>query len=111
MKIKKENKVNKIVGFSAGGSDVWDEIISNSSQYKFMGLIDPSTSESQFNAYKNGGLPSNVKSLSNHGNWGRYPDIKERLKQLEEKNILEKTNLSHEKIPLQFFKNYKSNLS
>jgi LAS superfamily LD-carboxypeptidase LdcB/murein DD-endopeptidase MepM/ murein hydrolase activator NlpD len=110
-KIKKENKVDKIVGFSAGGSDVWDEIISNSSQYKFMGLIDPSTSESQFNAYKNGGLPSNVKSLSNHGNWGGYPDIKERLKQLEEKNILEKTNLSHEKIPLQFFKNYKSNLS
>lgn len=108
--LKKNNKIDKILGFSAGGSKVWNEIISNSGSYRFMGLMDPSTSESQFNEFKNGGLPSNVKSLSNHKNWTDYPDTMARLKQLEEKNILESTTLPHDKIPLEFFKKYKNNL-
>lgn len=110
-KIKKNNKITKIVGFSAGGADVWDEIISNSGQYSFMGLIDPSTSFAAYDKYINGGLPSNVKSLSNHENWDDYPKIQKILKDLEKNKVLTHTNLSHEKIPLEFFKKYKSNLS
>jgi len=109
--VKKNNKIDKIVGFSAGGSDVWDEIISNSSDYKFIGLIDPSTSESQFKKYEKGGLPSVVKSLSNYSNWSGYPDIKKRLKTLEDNGVLTKTNTAHKEIPLEFFKKYKTNLS
>jgi len=110
-KIKKNNKITKIVGFSAGGTDVWDEIIANNSgQYSFMGLIDPSTSIAAFDMYKNGGLPSNVKSLSNYNNWGDYPKIQQILKDLEKNKVLTHTNLSHEKIPLEFFKKYKSDL-
>jgi murein DD-endopeptidase MepM/ murein hydrolase activator NlpD len=109
--VKKNNKIDKIVGFSAGGSDVWDEIITNSSDYKFIGLIDPSTSESQFKKYEKGGLPSVVKSLSNYSNWSEYPDIKKRLKTLEDNGVLTKTNTSHKEIPLEFFKKYKTNLS
>lgn len=109
-KIKKNNKITKIVGFSAGGADVWDEIISNSGQYSFMGLIDPSTSFAAYDKYINGGLPSNVKSLSNHKNWGGYPKIQKILKDLEKNKVLTHTDLSHEKIPLEFFKKYKSDL-
>lgn len=109
-KIKKNNKITKIVGFSAGGTDVWDEIISNSGQYSFMGLIDPSTSVAAFDMYEKGGLPSNVKSLSNYKNWDDYPKIKKILKDLEKNNVLTHTDLSHEKIPLEFFKKYKSDL-
>lgn len=109
--VKKNNKIDKIVGFSAGGSKVWDEIINNSSDYKFIGLIDPSTSEFQFEKYKNGGLPSVVKSLSNHSNWKDYPNTKKILKYLEDKNVLTKTNLAHKSIPLEFFKKYKKELS
>jgi hypothetical protein len=108
--IKKNNQVNKILGFSAGGIDVWDEIISNSNQYSFIGLIDPSTEENHYEKYKNGGLPSNVASLSNHANWTGYPNTRDRLKSLEEKGVLSKTSLSHEKIPLEFFKKYKNSL-
>jgi len=109
--VKKNNKIDKIVGFSAGGSKVWDEIINNSSDYKFIGLIDPSTSEFQFEIYKDGGLPSVVKSLSNYSNWNDYPNTKKRLKYLEDKNVLTKTNLGHKSIPLEFFKKYKKELS
>lgn len=111
-KVKKNNTIDKIVGFSAGGTDVWDEIMSNSSEYIFMGLIDPSTSESVFEKYKNGGLPSQVKSLSNSANWtGKNASIGVRLKKLEDNGVLTKTNSAHRKIPLEFFKKYKTNLS
>ena len=59
--------------------------MSNSGQYTFMGLIDPSTSETQFEQYKNGGLPPNVKSLTNYDNWDDYPKIQKRLKSLRKK--------------------------
>jgi len=110
--VKKNNKIDKIVGFSAGGTDVWDEIISNSSDYVFMGLIDPSTSETVFQKYKDGGLPSQVKSLSNSANWtGKNASIGVRLKKLEDNGVLTKTSTSHKNIPLEFFKKYKTNLS
>jgi len=111
-KLKKNNNITKILGFSAGGYDVWDEIISNSGQYTFIGLIDPSISQSTFEKYKDGGLPSKVKSLSNSANWtGENASVGVRLKKLEKKGVLTKTNSSHEKIPLEFFKKYKTNLS
>ena len=111
-KVKKNNKIDKIVGFSAGGTDVWNEIMSNSSEYTFMGLIDPSTSQDAFEKYKDGGLPSKVKSLSNSANWtGKNAKIGVRLKKLEDSGVLTKTNSFHENIPLEFFKKYKTNLS
>jgi hypothetical protein len=105
-KIKKNSKITKIVGFSAGGTDVWDEIDTNPSQYSFIGLMDPSTSK-LYNS-----VPSNVFSLSNHKNWDPilYPNIRSNLKRMEESGVLTKTNTSHEKIPLEFFKKYKSDL-
>jgi len=110
--VKKSNTIDKIVGFSAGGTDVWDEIMTNSSDYVFMGLIDPSTSQSVFEKYKDGGLPSQVKSLSNSANWsGENAKIGVRLKKLEDNGVLTKTSSSHKSIPLEFFKKYKTNLS
>ncbi len=110
--VKKNNKIDKIVGFSAGGTDVWDEIMSNNSDYIFMGLIDPSTSETVFQKYKDGGLPSQVKSLSNSANWtGKNASIGVRLKKLEANGVLTKTSSAHRDIPLEFFKKYKTNLS
>ena len=110
--VKKNNTIDKIVGFSAGGTDVWDEIMTNSSDYVFMGLIDPSTSQAVFEKYKDGGLPSQVKSLSNYANWtGKNAPIGVRLKKLEDNGVLTKTSSSHENIPLEFFKKYKTNLS
>ena len=38
-------------------------------------------------------------------------NTKKRLKYLEDKNVLTKTNLGHKSIPLEFFKKYKKELS
>jgi hypothetical protein len=104
--LKKKNNVKKIMGFSAGGSDVWEEIDTNPSQYSFIGLMDPSTSKLRKS------VPSNVFSLSNHKNWDSilYPNIRSNLKKMEEMGVLTKTNTSHKEIPLEFFKKYKSKL-
>jgi hypothetical protein len=111
-KLKDTKNVTKIMGFSAGGRLIWDEIMSNSSRYKFIGLIDPSTSAAVFEKYKTGGLPTQVKSLSNSSNWKTdYPATAARLKVLEDKTYLTKTNLKHKEIPLAFFKKYGSSLN
>jgi hypothetical protein len=105
-KLKKTFNVKKIMGFSAGGSDIWEEIDSNPSQYSFIGLIDPSSSKLHTS------VPSNVFSLSNHKNWDSslYGNIRSNLKKMENSGVLTKTSTSHKDIPLEFFKKYKSNL-
>ena len=111
-KLKDTKNVTKIMGFSGGGRLIWNEIMLNSSRYNFIGLIDPTTSAAVFEKYKTGGLPSQVKSLSNSANWkSDYPNIAARLKVLEDKTYLTKTNLKHKEIPLAFFKKYGSSLT
>lgn len=103
--LKKEKNVTKIMGFSAGGKLIWQEINNNPSEYDFIGLIDPSTSK----VYTK--LPSNVYSLSNSANWGGYPKIKSILSQMEKSGTLDKTSKAHDQIPLEFFRKYKNKLS
>jgi murein DD-endopeptidase MepM/ murein hydrolase activator NlpD/cell wall-associated NlpC family hydrolase len=108
-----------IMGFSAGGSLIWKEIINNPNKYNFIGLIDPSTSEDSYSTFVNEtrdgekvkikDMPSMVYSLSNSENWGgKYEDIKKRMSSMETLGLLTKSSLSHEKIPIKFFEDYKS---
>jgi len=76
--------INKIIGFSKGGKQVWDYI--DNPDIEFVGLIDPVTRGIKTS------LPSHVKMMSNHHNWtcptcGR---IKKELKQMEKNNVSEK---------------------
>jgi hypothetical protein len=103
-KLKDTKNVTKIMGFSAGGRLVWKEIDNNPKDYDFIGLIDPSSSK----VYTK--LPSNVKSLSNSGNWGGYPSIKSVLAAMEKNGTLTKTSKAHRDIPLEFFKKHKDSL-
>jgi hypothetical protein len=108
-KLKNENSISNIMGFSAGGLLIWPEIENNPSKYKFIGLIDPSTSK----LYKNGTtrLPSNVYSLTNSSNWVTYPNIKNNLYTMEKSNVLTKTSSKHQDIPLEFFIKYSNKIS
>jgi hypothetical protein len=103
-KLKDTKNVTKIMGFSAGGRLVWKEIDNNPKDYDFIGLIDPSSSK----VYSR--LPSNVKSLSNSGNWGGYPSIKSVLAAMEKNGALTKTSKAHRDIPLEFFKKHEDSL-
>jgi hypothetical protein len=103
-KLKDTKNVTKIMGFSAGGRLIWKEIDNNVNDYDFIGLIDPSSSK----VYSK--LPSNVKSLSNSGNWGGYPSIKSVLAAMEKNGTLTKTSKAHRDIPLEFFKKHKNSL-
>jgi hypothetical protein len=103
-KFKDTKNVTKIMGFSAGGRLVWKEIDNNPKDYDFIGLIDPSSSS------VHSSLPSNVYSLSNSGNWGGYPSIKNVLASMEKSRVLTKTSKAHRDIPLEFFKKYEDKL-
>jgi cell wall-associated NlpC family hydrolase len=116
-KIFKDENVKRIMGFSAGGVLIWDEILKGTSKYDFVGLIDPTTYKNHYEHFidKNGNvkkqLPPNVYSLSNFGNWFQYPDIQDRLEVLEKKGLLKTTGKSHNAIPNEFFTKYKYELS
>lgn len=103
-KLKDTKNVTKIMGFSAGGRLVWNEIDNNAKEYDFIGLIDPSSSKVHSK------LPSNVYSLSNSGNWGGYPSIKSVLAAMEKNGTLTKTSKAHRDIPLEFFKKHEDKL-
>ncbi len=103
-----ENNVS-ITGFSAGGINVQNKYNKN---FKFVGLIDPSTRESFLN------LPfgKNTKMVYNDANWTGYPSIRALLPKLDKEIIKkggesEKVNLPHNKIPKYFFEKYKKELS
>ena len=70
-------EVTSIAGFSAGGYDVWPLV--GSSQYKMVGLIDPSTGNNYAydKIYKNFG--SNTFLVCDPSNWGGYPSTKKNL--------------------------------
>jgi len=96
--------IRSVSGFSKGGEKTWNEI---NSGYDFVGLIDPSTS------FARTSLPSNVKMMSNHSNWGAYPKMKEAIKKMEENGLSERIGDSktynHDSIPKKFFERYSGN--
>ena len=96
--------IRSVSGFSKGGEKTWNEI---NSGYDFVGLIDPSTS------FARTSLPSNVKMMSNHSNWGGYPKMKEAIKKMEENGLSERIGDSktynHDSIPKKFFERYSGN--
>jgi LAS superfamily LD-carboxypeptidase LdcB len=111
-------KISKIMGFSGGGSKVWKEIISNSSNYSFIGLIDPYTQGEPIETYVNKlisgktSLPDNVYSLCNYKNWGgQYGKTRDNLEKLEDNNVLLRGNYQHTaagNYPYNFFVKYKN---
>ena len=103
--LKSKHNISKIMGFSKGGQTIWREIEMNPDEYDFIGLIDPTTSRTFYE------LPENVYSLTNSNNWGAYPRIQTHMRNMERSGILTRTNLPHERIPLEFFKRYESELA
>ena len=101
-------KDKSLMGFSAGGYDVQENF---SSDFRFIGLIDPSLKSKYID------LPfdKRVYMLYNYKNWGAYPSIQSLQPQFAEKindaggkAVL--TNLAHDKIPQQFFIDFKDKM-
>ncbi|MDB0059565.1 hypothetical protein N9F18_00250 [bacterium] len=113
--LKNQYNVNKIMGFSAGGLKIWDEIKNNPNQYDFIGLIDPSTPTSTTT------LPNNVKMVSRYQNWAyccggpqsdnpRKNSYYSNLKEMEELGLSKHTDTKHKFIPKEFFMEYANEL-
>lgn len=65
--------ITSIAGFSAGGHEAWRH--ASSSNFKIVGLIDPSTTKTDLN------IGSNTYLLANPSNWGDiYSGIRSKLK-------------------------------
>ena len=104
-----DTKNVSITGFSAGGINVQN---AHNQNFKFIGLIDPSTRESFLN------LPfgKNTKMVYNDANWTGYPNIRATLPKLDKVinnkgGESEKANIQHSNIPKYFFEKYKKELS
>jgi hypothetical protein len=96
-------EISSVCGFSRGGINAWNTIGQLPTDV-FIGLIDPSTSQSHL-SIKN---PTNVVMMYNDNNWGSYPTIKQRLP-IAAKNLgknAKKVNLPHSEIPKKFFEDY-----
>ena len=95
--------INSVSGFSKGAEKTWGEI---NGDYDFVGLIDPSTSIARTS------LPSNVKMMSNHSNWGGYPNMLAAIKTMEKSGLSERVGddkkYNHPDIPKIFFEKYSS---
>ena len=97
-----------LMGFSAGGNDVLQNY---SDDFYFIGLIDPSLTQSGLN------LPIDNRwgMMFNDKNWGGYPSIKSLFKPYADKinendGFALGTNLKHEDIPKEFFKEFESKI-
>ena len=95
--------INSVSGFSKGAEKTWGEI---NGDYDFVGLIDPSTSIARTS------LPNNVKMMSNHSNWGGYPNMLAAIKTMEKSGLSERVGddkkYNHPDIPKIFFEKYSS---
>lgn len=116
-KLKNENNIKKIMGFSAGGVDAFDELLNNGSKYDFIGLIDPTIKERVYNKFVNSSgekikdMPSNVYSLAGWANWGGVnKPVGNRMKVMEKLKLLTSSSKGHKEIPLEFFTKYKDKL-
>lgn len=114
--LKKQYNVNKILGFSAGGLKIWDEIKSNPNEYDFIGLIDPSTPTLMRT------LPNNVEMVSRYQNWAyccggpesdnpRKNSYYSNLKTMEDLGLSNHTDTKHKFIPKEFFGDYVNDLN
>lgn len=104
----KSGNVNKIVGFSAGGVLVWDEV-DDESKYDFIGLIDPTTPNSHPKSFNK----NKVVVWANPNTWVGGPNItrtKKNLEKLIEDGLATKKSTSHDKMPSEFFNSYSSKL-
>jgi len=95
----KDPTIVNIMGFSAGGVLIWEEI-NSTKEYQFIGLIDPTT----YNVPES--IPSNVKVVSNSSNWKSFKRLYPNMLKLERKGLSIKSSLKHKLIPLNFFKTY-----
>lgn len=106
--VKKINSVS-LIGYSAGGTDVQERFGGN---YRFIGLIDPSTNERFVKPYA-----SNVAMVYNDLNWsGKYDYIGKLLPRLSEAitnsgGSAERVNLKHREIPKYFFEKYSQQIN
>jgi hypothetical protein len=89
--------IKSVSGFSAGGSQAWKHI---NDDLDFVGLIDPTTKKT----YEK--LPDDVKVISRWQNWTGYPNVRENLKQLENKGISKTVNVAHLQMPEKFYELY-----
>jgi len=99
---------SSLIGYSAGGTNVQK---SYSNNFKFVGLIDPSTNERYLSLPFN----SKTKMVYNDSNWGGYPAIKSALPKLDSKiessgGVAEKVKLRHSEIPKYFFDKFKNEI-
>lgn len=102
--------VDKIIGFSAGGVLIWDQVEKNENKYSFIGLIDPTTPDSAPKSFSN----TIVNVWANPETWDGGPNLrktKNNLKNLISLGLATEKSISHDKMPLEFFKNFKSKLS
>ena len=100
-------KISALIGFSAGARQVWPHI--GDSSIKFIGLIDPSTRRTDWGS--DNSIPDRVKIMSNSGNWVKYQNTYDAIQELEQSGKSEYIKIGHSKIPAEFFKKYKSELS
>lgn len=76
---KFNGEIISIAGFSAGAKIVWPKI--SNTDYRIIGLIDPSTSENNTYEKSFDNFGKNTYLVCNWQNWGGYPKIQERLKE------------------------------
>lgn len=107
--IKAENpgaNITKLIGFSAGARKVWPHV--NDSSITFIGLIDPSTRQTDWSDI--GSIPDKVKIMSNSSNWVSYKNTYAALQELEQSGKSEYVKMGHSKIPQNFLNQYKDQL-
>lgn len=101
--------ITSVSGFSLGGYQAWSAIANN---YKFIGLIDPSTNDNNVTTYITyKGInppPSNIVMIYNINTWNSIPGIKANLKEVAPLMgpYAQSSKLSHGQIPEYFFKTY-----
>jgi hypothetical protein len=105
-KILGKTPIKSVLGFSAGGLKAWPA----SSEYEFVGLIDPSTDKNSLRYHIN---DNRVHMIYNPSGWGsQYQKIidsqKEAAKIMRGNATL--LNIGHSKMPAEFFKRFGNNL-
>ncbi len=119
-KIKAANPDYKFVGvfgFSGGGPKIWP--YATTDEFKFVGLIDPSTSANDLTNYASNSWGDNVRIMLNPSVWtGQYKAIGDRLAKIkagktdknsdiyQNRDYIYPVNDKHIDIPLKFFNKF-----
>jgi len=97
-KINPNAKIKSVTGFSAGQKFTLPAM--RTGNYEFIGLIDPYIPKFISS------LPANTVMISNHNQWGSYPEAVTALKQMEDSKISKFENIPHLEMPKKFFEEY-----